>query len=137
MDTTIKIRAHHLLCLQGYQGYGYSNGFVDDLERIQKFIMASSDLEVQVVAENDLICNCCPNRGETGCQKDANANKRIQSMDLKILERLNLKPGTKDITENFLNLINTNFKTYLNIQDICGNCQWTEKCLWYQRIANR
>lgn len=135
MDHPIKIRAHHLLCLQGYQGYGYSDDFVSNLERIREIILTSSDHELQVVAEPDVICSYCPYNGDTGCQKDQGSNHRIQSMDLKILEKLNLVPGAKDLAKNLLERTNTNFKTFSDIQDICGHCQWEEKCLWYQKFV--
>ncbi|HOP74337.1 MAG TPA: DUF1284 domain-containing protein [Bacillota bacterium] len=134
MDEPIKIRAHHLLCLQGYQGYGYSESFVVNLERIRDLMITSPDLEVQVVAEEDIVCSCCPFRCEAGCQKDQDSSHRIRSMDLKILEKLHLISGMKCRAQNLLKLVEATFKTYSDIQDICGHCQWEEKCLWYQKF---
>ncbi len=37
-DSIINIRAHHLLCLQGFQGYGYSQDFVRNMAEIIKKI---------------------------------------------------------------------------------------------------
>jgi hypothetical protein len=33
-NEVIKLRVHHLLCLQGYQGYGYDECFKKNLENI-------------------------------------------------------------------------------------------------------
>ena len=30
----ITLRGHHLLCIQGYQGYGYSEKFTDNMDNI-------------------------------------------------------------------------------------------------------
>lgn len=134
MSFILKIRAHHLLCLQGYQGYGYSESFKANLEKIIKLIHTTSDLVIEVVTENDLICEHCPYTDKTGCQKDENSSLKIKSMDLKVLEKLGLQEGVMDKSQNLINLINTKLKTYFDIEEICGNCQWKEKCLWFQKL---
>ncbi len=134
MEQPLKIRAHHLLCLQGFQGYGYSKDFVANLRGIRDHLLTSPHLEIQVVAEEDIICSCCPHRSETGCGKNKDSELRIRAKDLKILEKLDVVPGTQDLACNFLERIAARFRTYWDIQDICGNCQWEDKCLWYQRM---
>lgn len=136
MSSSIKIRAHHLFCVQGYQGYGYSDKFQANLERIIKLINTVPDLEIEVIAEKDMICSYCPHTGKNGCQQDEDSAQKIQSMDLKILEKLNLKEGIREQAQNLVMLTNTKFKTYFDIQEICGNCQWKEKCLWFQKLLH-
>ncbi|MDF2505887.1 MAG: hypothetical protein K0R06_3382, partial [Clostridium sp.] len=29
------------------------------------------------------------------------------------------------------NLVNKKLKTIEDVKDICGDCRWTEKCLWH------
>lgn len=135
MSFFLKIRAHHLLCIQGYQGYGYSDKFQANLERIIQLINTAADLEIQVVAENDVICSYCPYTGQTGCQKDKDSAQNIQTMDLKILGRLGLKEGMRDNPQNLIMLTHSKFKTYFDIEEMCGDCQWKEKCLWYQKFV--
>jgi uncharacterized protein len=136
MSCCLKLRAHHLFCIQGYQGYGYSDKFQANLERIIKLINTVSDLEIEVIAEKDIICSYCPHTGKTGCQQDEDSAEKIQSMDLKVLEKLNLKEGIKDKAQTLLMLTNTQIKTSFDIQEICGNCHWEEKCLWYQKLLH-
>ena len=134
MSSSIKIRAHHLFCVQGYQGYGYSDKFQANLERIIKLIRTVPNLEIEIIAEKDMICSYCPHTGKIDCQLDEDSAQKIQSMDLKVLEKLNLKEGIKDKAQNLVMLTNTKFKTYYDIQEICGNCRWEEKCLWFQKL---
>jgi hypothetical protein len=134
MDFPLKIRAHHLLCLQGYQGYGYSDDFKANLERIRKLINRTPDLEMEVTAENDIICNCCPYWAETGCAKDEDSAADIRSMDLTILSRLKLTQGMKEKAQTLIMSTRTVFGTRLDVQEICGDCQWQEKCLWFQKL---
>jgi uncharacterized protein len=130
----IKIRAHHLLCMQGYQGYGYSKDFENNLQEIIKCINSNPDSLIEVIAENDLICSCCPNLYKSECQMDESSNSRIHNMDLKILKVLGLKSGDKGEASYFINLVNSKFKKRLQLNSICGDCQWKEKCLWYVSI---
>jgi len=134
MSSSIKIRAHHLLCVQGYQGYGYSDKFQANLERIIKLICTVPNLEIEIIAEKDMICSYCPHTGEIDCQLDEDSAQKIQSMDLKVLEKLNIKEGIRDKAQNLVMLTNTKFITYYDIQEICGNCRWEEKCLWFQKL---
>lgn len=134
MSSTIKIRAHHLLCIQGYQGYGYNDRFKTNLEKVIQLIKTNPDLEVEVVTENDLICDHCPYNIQTGCQRDANSTQKIRAMDLKVLEKLTYQPGIRGKIQNLIRLTNTTFTTRSDIQPICGNCQWKEKCLWFQKF---
>lgn len=125
----MKIRAHHLLCLQGYQGYGYSDRFQANLEEVIALIAAVPDLEIEVVAENDVICSYCPHAGENGCRKDDDSAESIRLMDLKVLQKLGIKKGTRDKAQNLFKLTETKLKTGFKGQEICGDCQWKEKCL--------
>lgn len=130
-SSPVKIRAHHLLCMQGYQGYGYSKNFESNLYKIIKLIDSNPDLFIEVIAENDIICSCCPHLVKSECKKDESSNFRIHSMDLKILEVLGLTSGVNGKASSFINLTNGKFKTHLQLDGICGDCQWKEKCLWY------
>lgn len=134
MPFNIKIRAHHLLCLQGYQGYGYNNRFTENLKEVAALIDTTPDLEAEIVTDSDLICEYCPHNGIFSCQKDENSSSRIKAMDSKVLEILGLKEGVRAKIQNFIALTNAKFKTYHDIQPVCGNCQWKEKCLWFQKF---
>lgn len=134
--SVIKIRAHHLLCFQGYQGYGYSERFKANLEKTIKFIN-TSDPEVEIVAENDLICDCCPHLSDTRYCKDEASSLKIKTMDLRVLKKLDLAEGSCVKSQDLNRLVHAKFKTYLDIQPICGDCQWQEKCLWFQKFNAR
>ncbi len=134
---TLKIRAHHFLCLQGYQGYGYSDEYKLNLERILKLIQTMPDVEVEVIAQNDMICDYCPNKNQIGCKKDSGSIKTIRSLDLKVLEKLNIMEGVIDKASNLMRKVNTQFKNFPDIQAICDHCQWTEKCRWFQKVRYR
>lgn len=131
MTEPVKIRAHHLLCLQGYQGYGYNREFERNLQEIVDFFQEIPDQKVEVVAENDIVCAKCPNGKDGFCQNDIEDKMRIKSMDLMVLERLKMKPGVVEKMENLLILANQVLRRKGDATEICGQCQWREKCLWF------
>lgn len=129
-----RIRAHHLLCVQGYQGYGYDSLFTANLTRIRQLFDKAPQSWTKVVAANDIVCACCPHAGEHGCEKDQTAAARIRTMDLTILDRLNLIEGANQRIGALLTLVNTTFKTRSRLQGICDNCRWQAQCLWFQKL---
>lgn len=131
MALCLKIRAHHLLCLQGFQGYGYNQRFTDNMAAIIRRLDNDPGLQFEVIAANDVICAHCPNLSETGCRKEEYSSQKIRSLDLKVLEKLNYPPGRKEKARQIIRLTNYVFRTYTDIQPFCGNCDWKEKCLWF------
>jgi len=47
----IRIRAHTLVCLQGYQGEGYSEDFVNEMDRVTATLKNDPDRERAVAVE--------------------------------------------------------------------------------------
>ena len=46
------LRGHHLLCLQGFQGYGYDEDFVKNMTEIN-FSRKQKDTLISITNEND------------------------------------------------------------------------------------
>lgn len=127
----MKIRAHHLLCMQGFQGYGYSEDFSKNMAEIIEILQNFPEHEIEIVAGTDSICTCCPYNINGKCQESHGANDKIISMDRKVLEKLDIFPGSVFKAEEILKITNKKLKTYHDVKEICGDCRWGEKCLWY------
>lgn len=131
MDIPMKIRAHHLLCTQGFQGYGYSDGFVDHLKDIVVQLRANPEKLIQIAAYCDEICSGCPHQIGDRCKKDANADYRIKLIDSNILRSIGIQLDSVDTIHAMIDQINNTFETQAQLAAICGDCQWNEKCTWY------
>jgi hypothetical protein len=127
----MKIRAHHLLCMQGFQGYGYSEDFSKNMAEIIQNLRSSPDQKIQIITECDVICSCCPYNVKEICSKDPESHEKIKRMDTKVLEKLELCNGDIFEVEEIFNIINKRLKTNFDVIEICGNCSWREKCLWF------
>ena len=130
----LKIRAHHLCCIQGFQGYGYSPAFVTNMRTVISDIKASPSRPIKLVSECDTICTPCPSKRECSTQKSAHSH-RIKNMDLVVLEKLNIKEGTVMEANEAFRLINLKLNNASEIEDVCEICKWKRKCLWYTQTG--
>ncbi|WP_088538825.1 DUF1284 domain-containing protein [Methanobrevibacter sp. 87.7] len=126
----LKIRGHHLLCLQGFQGYGYNKEFTENMTLIHKKIINDEEY-VKITSNIDDICKKCPNNNCEICiNKDENT--KILKMDKIVLEKI-LKESKKDYykASELFDLINNKlFTSKKDIENICGGCKWYDVCLW-------
>ncbi|WP_409199749.1 DUF1284 domain-containing protein [Methanobrevibacter sp. DSM 116169] len=131
----ISLRGHHLLCLQGFQGYGYDESFVENMKEIKNLIN-NKNTKIKILNTSDDICKYCPNLTDTGLCIDEKSNLKIQSMDNEVINKLNLDVD-EIISEDLFNIINNIFKSSEDIDPICNNCLWTKECLWANSIYNK
>lgn len=120
------LRAHHFLCMQGFQGYGYSSGFVEDMKRIVSEIRKNPDMKVKIIDSCDDICASCTNNVNGKCR---NYNS-IEVMDKKVLKKLDIKSGQELTVSELFDKVNKKIKNKETADDICGKCLWYSKCLW-------
>lgn len=125
-----------MLCLQGFQGYGYHPVFTKNLAQIHKTVFADpKNIFFEVVAGTDDICAPCQHRHGKLCTEYPQAEADVQRIDQNTLKILGKKVGDQDSAANFFALTHQKIKTKQDAKPICGKCQWQEKCLWYQGKA--
>ena len=93
------IRPHHLLCLQFFEGKGYSNGFVENMTKIHNE-MLSKNPYVELTEGADDICENCPNNENGICTQE----KSVSGNDRRTYEAIEdeLKKQKGDLTWNQL-----------------------------------
>lgn len=125
------LRGHHILCLQGFQGYGYDESFVENMDKINS-LRKQNNTKIKVIAEADDICKECPNLKNNICE-NIEKNNEIISMDEKVISKL---PNKSEFDSIFLfNYIKNSFSTPESLNDICENCSWWEKCKFVESIS--
>lgn len=120
----LKIRAHHFLCMQGFQGYGYNSSFTENMATIIDHI--KNNCTVAIVNYCDDICKPCSNNINNTC-KDF---EKIKNMDDLVLEALKLNNNDIISTNETFKLVNETFKTIDAAYKICNNCSWKNICTW-------
>lgn len=127
----IELRAHHLLCIQGFKGYGYNQNFVENMSKVVSNIKLNSDLPVEIVESCDTICFACPHNKEGLCLQGEGSQEKVSNMDREVLKKLCLKRGDRIRAGDISQLTGTKLQ-HSDIEEICGNCDWRKTCLLFQ-----
>jgi uncharacterized protein len=113
-----KLRGHHLFCLLGYRGMGYSKEFSKNMTRLHQTLREEPKTWIELVKGPDQLCEKYPNPGELHCQAD-----HIYERDAAILEKLGLKIGQILMWEEIELHIQKN-AVPADIQIVCETCSW-------------
>ncbi len=117
----MRIRAHNLLCIQGFVGKGYSPEFVANMTRVIEALPGS---DVTVVDSPDALCEACPNLSGSGCTLHGNGTEEsIVRQDRDVLGRLGLEAGEALAWNEILVRIRERVAPD-DLDDICGKCPW-------------
>ncbi|MBO6110105.1 MAG: DUF1284 domain-containing protein [Methanobrevibacter sp.] len=126
----MKLRGHHLLCILGFQGYGYSEDFVLNMTRINELRKSEKSI-IKLTNSPDDIFSSCPNLKNNLCENEMQ-NEIIVKMDEEVLSKFN-----RNIEYNAIDLFNEvilKFNTLKSVENICNDCKWAEKCLFYKKL---
>ena len=124
------LRGHHLLCLKGFQGYGYDKDFVKNMTDINTK-RKHDTTTIKLTNSSDDICKNCPKLESNLCENE-NQNKRIVEMDNEVLRNLNVSKEYNAV--ELFKKVDSIFNTKESVSKICSNCMWHEKCLFYQKL---
>lgn len=113
----IKLRSHHLLCIQGYEGKGYNKEFVKNMNEIVELIRNES-IKIELIFGEDDICSKCPNLSKNNICK----SNTVNIIDKKVVKYFKLEEKIYEY-----DLLLRYIKNQINkeiMDDICGNCEW-------------
>ena len=124
---TVRLRAHHLLCMLTYVGTGYTQSFTVNYDRVAERL--SGGEEIEIVSGPDDICapllddetaHCFRNSVKT---RDANALAVVTEWLGETLEiGSRIKPE-----RTFIEMLRSGFQQgYL--RPACSGCEWTSLC---------
>ena len=112
------LRGHHLFCLLGYRGMGYSEEYVKNMTRLHQTLRENPKSLIKLVKGPDQLCEKYPNSGTYHCQ-----DENIYERDAVILEKMGLTIGQILNWEDIESRIKK-FVVPSDIQVICETCSW-------------
>ncbi len=124
----MNLRPHHLLCLLGFQGYGYSQPFVDNLLSIFNAILNNPDIQITIKVGCDDICAFCPHLQNNICLRDNSSEKNVLQMDHQVLSLINIAAGNKFPASQIFLILKQKLSQRDVTKNICGLCQWKNVC---------
>jgi uncharacterized protein len=129
----IGIRAHTLMCLQGYRGLGYSPEFIEKMDEITDLLNNNPATMVRLLDTPDIFCHVCPNLVDDRCVSSdsglegfflENPDSSTVS-DRKVLAKLGFEKNSVHIWSDILEAIAENIIP-LDMDYLCGECRWRE-----------
>jgi uncharacterized protein len=123
-NSPIQLRGHHLLCLFGFRGEGYSAEFVGNLAEIQQRLWRTPEQAVRLVDGDDDVCRACPQCSGESCLAYNTAN--LMAQDLLVMSIIGAKAGETHSWID-LRLKVAQRVSPAEIERICGDCPWLER----------
>ena len=121
----LEIRAHHLLCLLGFRGLGYSQEFVEKMGKVAEELRLNPTFPITILAECDVICEPCPHNKGNKCRKKRNSESRVKKKDLEVLRRLGFEVGERmPVAKAWVRIREK--VTAKDLTEICRRCEWLE-----------
>lgn len=118
------LRAHHLICILGFRGLGYSKEYVANMSKIVGQLRSSPETLIQVVSNPDDICAPCPFLREGGCQeRGPESEEVVRNRDYAVMEKFNVMAGDKISWAEVENRIRSSISAE-DLDRICQDCQW-------------
>ncbi|ADV14174.1 DUF1284 domain-containing protein [Mesorhizobium ciceri] len=124
---TIRLRAHHLLCLLTYVGKGYSPAFTANYDRVAERLSRGED--ILLVSGPDDVCAPLLDELEPHCLNESVVERdRLATQDVGELLARPIRVGTRlDLDPAMLGRMRQAFSAGL-VRKACGGCEWNELC---------
>ncbi len=127
---TIRLRPHHLLCLQTYAGKGYTPAFTANYDLIAARLSSGEDIEI--VEGPDDICTPLLTEPDPHCWRDS-VTQRDHQAAANLQPLLTANTGTKlTLIAPLLDTMRTAFRQG-TLRPACTGCEWSDLCT---RIAD-
>ncbi|TRC91660.1 DUF1284 domain-containing protein [Mesorhizobium sp. WSM4310] len=124
---TIRLRAHHLLCLLTYVGKGYSPAFTVNYDAIAERLSRGED--ILLVSGPDDVCAPLLEGPDPHCRNESVIERdRLAARDVGDLLARPIQPGVRlDLDAAILARLRQAFSVN-GVRKACGGCEWNELC---------
>lgn len=119
----LRLRPHHLLCLQTFVGRGYSEEFVEHMAVVKRQLTEIPNTLITLVRGADDLCAHCPNCVEGQCTSENPAlfDRLVEEKLARLDSSSNLPPVLNGIPDRL-------YITDDTLSECCPGCEWTELC---------
>ena len=117
------IRPHHLLCLQFFEGKGYSDDFVKNMTDIHEKLLRENP-KINIVEGVDDICKNCPNNDGGKCAKDS-----VLGNDRRTYEAIKDDVEQGHTWSELTEIVYKNIIHKGMLKQVCETCRWSDICM--------
>lgn len=117
------LRPHHGICLQFFEGRGYSEEFVINMSQICERLRSGARIRLR--PGGDEICRCCPKLSR-GCCSD---EEKVSAIDRRTLVKTGLVFDAELDSREYFTLVKKKIIDSGEMSAVCGDCQWSGICI--------
>lgn len=122
IDEIIPLRPHHGLCIQFFEGKGYSSEFVENMTEVIDRLKLGAYVKLTDTA--DSVCKACPNSNNGICA----TCEKVARYDNSVIELCGISIGTELRWSDFSERVKTNIIESGKMNNVCSDCQWSCIC---------
>ncbi|MEW6573377.1 MAG: DUF1284 domain-containing protein [Bacillota bacterium] len=129
----IRLRGHHLVCLQFFRGEGYDRVFIENLQTVVG--RAVKGEEIEVVEGPDDVCRACPSLEEGRCSSQpAGGEANIRELDEKARAHLGIGVGERVLWREVFARVSVTSEEWF--AGFCEGCEWEKACVDRKKDLN-
>lgn len=129
-EKTLRLRAHHGMCLAFFEGKGYSESFTKHMQEVLDGMTADPLLEL--VTDGDIVCQACPNLQKGICATP----EKVLRYDSQVLGLCKLQEHQQLHWSDFSKRVSEAILNPKVRESICGDCEWNSICKARESIPN-
>ena len=126
---SMRLRPHHGMCFQFYEGKGYSAGFTDHMGGVIRALSERPKTPVRLTLSADAVCEHCPNNLGEVCQ----SAEKVMRYDAAVLSACGLRDGDELAYADFAARVKERILDADLRRGICGDCEWDAICTKHRR----
>jgi len=132
-EPRLRLRGHHLLCVFGFRGLGYSPGFVRNMRAVVDAFFGRRGARVEIAAGCDDICAACPHARDGVC---ARGGESVDVRDGAVLARLRLAVGDGRPAAGLARVVAARVAPEA-LGELCAGCEWLTKGYCAEGLRDR
>ncbi|MGN0622606.1 MAG: DUF1284 domain-containing protein [Oscillospiraceae bacterium] len=117
-----RIRPHHALCIQFFEGKGYSEEFTENMTRLIGEL--EKNALVEIVCGSDVLCKKCPHCKDNGCE----SGEKTERYDRAVMELCGFCEGEILSAGEFLKAAEEKIIFAGKLEQVCSECAWSYIC---------
>ncbi|WP_242968513.1 DUF1284 domain-containing protein [Sulfobacillus sp. hq2] len=115
---TIRLRGHHILCLLGYRGMGYSEEYIVNMTAIHQTLRNEPQTRIILITGPDDLCDKFPTTQPYHCE-----DAEIFWRDQRVLDQLSLSLTKETTWDAIVDRIRQHMVSG-DIDTLCATCSW-------------